>query len=112
MNTKTLQCWDNDPKAEGLRIELTPDESLVLPHNLFLFAKLTGFEREQILKLVFAAHEVIIRGYDLRRIETLMHRMELSLVTVLPVNQRNFIPQGQPVILEISVKETERESGN
>lgn len=112
MNTKILQCWDNDPKAEGLRIELSPDESLVLPHNLFLFAKLTGSGREQILKLVFAAHEVSIRGHDLRRIETLMHRMELSLVTVLPGNQRSFITEGQPVILEITVRETGRDGGN
>jgi hypothetical protein len=112
MSTKSTQCWDSDPQAEGLRIEISPDESLVLPHNLFMFAKLTNGGREQNLKLVFAAHEVSIRGHHLRRIETLMQRMELSLVAVLPGNQRNLVPDGQQVILEITVKETGRDSGN
>ena len=81
----------------------------MLPHDQFMFEKLTNGEREQNLKLVFATHEVSIRGHDLRRIETLMQRMELSLVTVSPGNQRNFIPDGQPVILEITVKEAGRD---
>jgi len=111
MNTRTPECWANDPNAEALRIEITPEDSLLLPHDQFLFAKLTGGRTEQNLKLVFAAHEVSIRGHHLRRIETGMQRMELSLVTVLPGNQRNFISEGQPVILEITVKEAGRDGG-
>ena len=112
MSTKSIECWENDPKAEGLRIELSPDESLVLLHNLFLFAKMTSGGCEQNLKLVFAAHEVLIRKHHLHRIKTLIQRMELSLVTVLPANQRNFVPDGQPVILEITVKEIGRNGGS
>jgi hypothetical protein len=70
-----------------------------------MFAELTSGGDGQNLKLVFAAHEVSIRGHYLRRIETEMQRKELSLVTVLPGNQRNYIPEGQPVILEITVKD-------
>ena len=40
-----------------------------------------------------------------------MQRMELSLLTKLPGNQRNLITDGQPVILEITVKETARDGG-
>ena len=74
-----------------------------------MFAELTGDGDEQNLKLVFAAHEVLIRGRHLRRIETVMQRMELSLLTKLRGNQRNLITDGQPVILEIIVKEAKRE---
>jgi len=72
-----------------------------------MFAELTSGGDEQNLKLVFAAHEVLIRGHYLRRIETVMQRMELSLLTKLPSSQRNLITEGQPVILEIVVTEVE-----
>ncbi len=109
MSTKSPECWASDPQAEALRIEVSPERSLLLPHDQFMFAELTSGGDGQTLKLVFAAHEVLIRGHHLRRIETGMQRKELSLVTVLPGNQRNFIPEGQPVILEITVKEAGRD---
>jgi hypothetical protein len=110
MSTRTPECWANDLNAEALRIEVTLERSLLLPHDQFMFAELTSEGDDQNLKLVFAAHEVLIRGHHLRRIETGMQRMELSLVTVLPANQRNFVPDGQPVVLEITVKEAKSES--
>ena len=111
MSTKTPECWASDPNAEALRIEVTPGRSVLLPHDQFMFAELTGDADDQNLKLVFAAHEVLIHGRHLRRIETVMQRMELSLLTKLPGNQRNLIADGQPVILEINVKETARDGG-
>jgi ferritin-like metal-binding protein YciE len=41
----------------------------------------------------------------LRRIETVLQRMELSLLTKLPSSQRKLITEGQPVVLEIVVNE-------
>jgi hypothetical protein len=105
MSTKTPECWASDPKARGLRIELSTERSLLLPHDQFMFAELTGGGDEQNLKLVFAVHEIVIRGHHLRRIETVMQRLELSLLENLPANQRNLITEGQPVILEITVRE-------
>jgi len=72
-----------------------------------MFAELTSGGDDQNLKLVFAAHEVSIRGHNLRRIKTVMHRMELSLLAKIPVSQRKLITEGQPVILEIVVTEAE-----
>src|SRR6267143_4360632 len=105
MSTKSPECWASDPNARGLRIEVSPGCSLLLPHDQFIFAELTSGGDEQNLKLVFATHEVSIRGHHLRRIETVMQRLELSLLTKLPGNQRNLITGGQPVILEIVVTE-------
>ena len=79
----------------------------MLPHDDFAFAELKREGKEQILRLVFAMHEVLVRGYSLRRIETAIQRMELSLLTKLPVSQRSLIADGQPVILEIIVAESE-----
>jgi hypothetical protein len=105
MSTKTPECWASDPKARGLRIELSPERSLLLPHDQFMFAEFTGGGDEQNLKLIFAAHEVSVRGHHLRRIETVMQRLELSLLANLPNSQQNLITEGQPVILELVVTE-------
>jgi len=109
MSTKSPECWASDPQAEALRIEVSPERSLLLPHDQFMFAELTSGGDGQTLKLVFAAHEVSIRGHYLRRIETVMQRMELSLLARLPGSQRSLIMEGQPVVLEIIVKEAERD---
>jgi len=55
--------------------------------------------------LVFATHEISLHGHSLRRIETAMQRMELSMLTALSGNQQSLIPDGQPVVLEIVAAE-------
>jgi hypothetical protein len=84
---------------------------MLLPHDQFMFAELTGDGDEQNLKLVFAAHEVLIRGINLERIETGMQRMNLSQVTKLPSHQRSLIEEGRPVVLDITVKEAKQDGG-
>ena len=105
MNTKPPECWANDPQARAVRIELSLDRSLLLPHDEFVFSELKRDGKEQALRLVFTMHEVLIRGRSLRRIETAMQRMELSALNTLPTNQRSLVPDGQPVVLELTVQE-------
>lgn len=78
----------------------------MLPFDQFAFSELKSEGKEQQLRLVFATHEVLLRGHSLRRIETAMQRMELSLLTPLPEKQRPLIVDGQPVIAEIVVTNT------
>jgi hypothetical protein len=118
MSTKSPECWASDPQARGLRIEVTPERSLLLPHNHFIFAELDSGDDEQNLKLVFTTHEISVRGHHLRRIETVLQRLELSLLAKLPNSQQSLVPNGQPVIIEIVVMEAKdvekqpKESGN
>ena len=107
MSTKSPESWASDPQTKGLRIEVSSERSLLLPHGQFIFAELTSGGDEQNLKLVFTTHEISVRGHHLRRIETVLQRMELSLLAKLPSNQRKLITEGQPVILEIVATETE-----
>jgi ferritin-like metal-binding protein YciE len=78
---------------------------MLLPHNHFIFAELDSGGDEQNLKLIFTTHEISVRGHHLRRIETVMQRLELSLLAKLPGSQRKLITEGQPVVLEIKVTE-------
>ena len=105
MSTKSPESWASDPQTKGLRIEVSPERSLLLPHGQFIFAELTSGADEQNLKLIFATHEISVRGHHLRRIETTMQRLELSLLAKLPSSQRSLITEGQPVIVEIVVTE-------
>ena len=82
---------------------------MLLPHDEFAFAELKSEGKEQQLRLVFAMHDVLIRGHFLRRIETAMQRMELSFLSALTANQRSLIPEGQPVVLQIVVTEANPE---
>ena len=78
----------------------------MLPFDQFAFAELKTEGKQQHLRMVFATHEVSIRGNALRRIETTMQRMELSFLAALSSSERKLIAEGQPVIVEIVVTET------
>ena len=106
MNTKTPECWASDPNARALKVEVSAERSLLLPFDQFAFAELKTEGKQQHLRLIFATHEVLIRGNALRRIETTMQRMELSFLTALPSSQRKLIAEGQPVIVEIVATES------
>jgi hypothetical protein len=107
MSTKSPECWARDPQARGLRIEVSSEQSLLLPYNQFIFAELNSGGDEQALKLVFATHEISVRGHHLRRIETVMQRLELALLAKLPISQQKLITEGQPVVLQITVLKIE-----
>ena len=105
MSTKSPECWANDPQARGVRVEISAEHSILLPHDEFAFAELKSDGKTQSLRLVFATHEVTLRGHSLRRIETAMQRMELASLSALAGNQRSLVPDGQPVVTEIVVTE-------
>ena len=105
MSTKSPECWASDPNARAVKVEASAEQSLLLPFDQFAFAELTSEGKEQRLRLVFATHEVTLRGHSLRRIETVMQRMELSFLAALPGNQRSSVAEGLPLILEITATE-------
>ena len=107
MSTKTPECWASDPNARAVKIEVSAEQSLLLPFDQFAFSELSSDGKEQRLRLVFGTHEVTMLGYSLRRIETAMQRMELCYVATLPVNQRSLVPDGQALILGLEVREIE-----
>jgi hypothetical protein len=103
MNTKTPECYTTDSQARCLRVETAATRLLVLPLDQFVFAELTSEDKEQKLRLVFATHEVLISGHVLQRIETAIHRLELSGITNLPEKYHALMDEGRPRIREITV---------
>lgn len=97
-----------DQKATAVVVSQTWAEarSLLLPFNQFAFSELTTEDKQQKLRLVFATHEVLISGHALRRIETVMQRMELALIMKLPDKYRSLASESQPIIRDIIVTES------
>ncbi len=89
MDTKSLECYGTDPRARGLRVELSPHHSLVLPHEHFVYSKLKAEKENDILKLVFVTHEVVISGYILRRIESGIQTRDLAWIAARPERYRS-----------------------
>jgi len=84
-------------------VEPTSGHSIILPYPHFAYAEATVDGPDQVLKLVFATHEVVVRGRALRRVEAAVHRLELTWIAPLPVRVRGTVPDGQPFIREVSI---------
>jgi hypothetical protein len=105
MSTKSPECYTTDPQARCLRIEISPGRAVLLPLDQFAFAEFTTDDNEQLLHLSFASHDVTVRGHALRRIETALHKLELTFLMALPAKYHSLVPDGQPKIREIMVTE-------
>ncbi len=106
MSIKAPECWASDASAKLLRIEVSPEKSILLKYDQLIHAEFDNTEKEQRLRLIFATHEVVVRGYALRRIETALQRLELSYLAAVPAKLIHSVNEGQPVIREIRVSET------
>ncbi len=105
MSTKLPECYTTEPQARCLRVEISPGRAILLPLDQFVFAEITDEDKEQLLHLSFASHDVMVRGYALRRIETALHKLELSFLIALPAKYHAVVPDGHPKIREIVVTE-------
>jgi hypothetical protein len=88
MDTKPLECFGSDPRARGLRVELSPQHSLVLPYEHFVYSELKAEKESDTLKLLFVTHEVVVSGYMLRRVESGVQTRELAWITARPERYR------------------------
>ena len=105
MSTKPPECWASDASAKLLRIEVSPEKSLLLKFDQLIYAEFDNADKEQQLRVLFATHEVVIRGNALRRIETALQRLELSYLACCPPTLIPSLSDGQPVIREIRVSQ-------
>jgi hypothetical protein len=103
MNVKQPECWSIDPQARGLRVEISPTRSIILPWEHFAFAEFTSEEYEEILRMSFSTHEFLVHGRMLRRIEAAIQRMELSSLSIVPDKFRSLMGENQPFISSIEM---------
>lgn len=105
MSTKASECWTTDPNARAIRVEASPDRTLLLSFDQFVYSELTVTDTGQQLRLIFASHEVSVTGTGLRRIESALQRMELASLEVASGRTTAIPSSGQTSICEIVVVE-------
>ena len=54
MDNKPPECFACDARARGVRIDLSPQTSIVLPHEQFMGAEFSAEKSVELLKLKFA----------------------------------------------------------
>jgi hypothetical protein len=110
MDTKSIECFGTDPRARGLRVELSSHESLVLPHEHFMYSELKAGAEYDMLKLFFMNHEVSLTGYGLRRVESAMQTRDLAWVTARSARHRS-LGSEKGFITQISIQRLGEEEG-
>jgi hypothetical protein len=111
MDSKPPECFACDPRARGVRVDISPQKSVVLPHEHFVYAEFMADDQIDLLKLVFVTHEVVLTGYLLRRIETAIVNRDLSWLCARP---EKFRAQNsdRPFVASLAVNAIETPSTN
>lgn len=102
MDTKPPECFGTDPRARGLRVELSAQESIILAHEHFVYSQFKAGGATDTLKLVFVSHEVLLTGHLLRRIEPGIQTRELAWVAARP--ERHRPPPDRAFITQIALR--------
>jgi len=110
MDNKSLECFACDGRARGVRIEVSPQDSFVLPHEHFVYSEFKAGEQRDLLKIVFVAHEIVLEGFLLRRVENAILNRDLSW---LCARSEKFRPQSseRPFIAKLTVRALEPQAG-
>lgn len=107
MDNKSPECFACDPRARGVRVDTSPQKSVVLPHEHFVYAEFMADDQIDLLKLVFVTHEVVLTGHLLRRIENAIVNRDLSRLCALPEKFR--VPNSdRPFITDLKVRVLEQ----
>jgi hypothetical protein len=107
MDNKPLECFACEPRARGVRVDISPQKSVVLPHEHFVYAEFSAGEQLDSLKLVFVTHEVNLAGYLLRRIETAILNRDLSWLCTRPEKFRGQ-NSDRPFITNLTIRVLEQ----
>ncbi|MBU6401104.1 MAG: hypothetical protein KGS61_12350 [Verrucomicrobia bacterium] len=111
-NTERPECWSVDPQARGLRVVRSLEHSLVLPFEHFIYSELEAGADEEVLKVTFATHEVILKGSRLDRLEAALQRFELGTVAPASGKFERVASQTQPFVREIVILKRVRNDGD
>ena len=103
MSNKSTDCFACDARARGVRVEVSPQRSFVLPHEHFIYAEFVADDRADSLVLMFVTHEVKLTGYLLRRVELAMVNRDLAWLCARDTRLRPRDPD-RPFILAVTVR--------
>jgi hypothetical protein len=87
MSGKPPECYGCDPRARGIRLEISAHHSLILPYEHLVYTELKAGEVEDCMTLMFVTHEVTLCGRRLKGLENPIQERELAWVCVRAESQ-------------------------
>ncbi len=106
MDNKSLDCFACEGRARGVKVEISPQNSFVMPHEHFIYSEFKADDDRDLFKITFVTHEVVVEGFLLRRVENAMVNRDLSW---LCARAERFRPQNhdRPFITKLTVRPSE-----
>ncbi len=104
------RCWERDPNAQALRVELADGTHFIFPYAHLSFARLASNEKKETLVLTYSAHEVTIVGRKLRELTLAVQKLSADWIRELPKRYGQLLEDDSAQIETINVKELAGES--
>jgi hypothetical protein len=105
MSERMPESWGCDSQVHSLRIELSSAKSISLPYEQLVFWELDRDGDDHCLRLIFVTHEIVLRGYYLKRVDMALQKRDLSFVAKVSEHYQSQLIENQPTIREIIVTE-------
>jgi hypothetical protein len=82
--TKHTLCWNKDPQAQALRIEIADGSFLVLPYDHLGFVKFEPHNDGDLVHVFLSTHDIEIKGMNLRELGLAFQKCAVDWVRALP----------------------------
>lgn len=107
--SRNVESWAKDAQAQALRVDLADDRCFVFPYAHLLFAALQRDADVELLRIGFTAHEVLVRGRNLRALALAVQKLSVDWIRELPPRYEGLAVPDGAFIAKIEVKDTQAE---
>jgi hypothetical protein len=103
--TKHTLCWNKDPQAQALRVEMADGSFLVLPYDHLGFVKFEPQKDGDLVHVLVSTHDIEIRGMNLRELGLAFQKCAVDWVRALPARSSPRVDDDYVWIKSIAVNE-------
>lgn len=103
---RNVVCWNEDPQAQAVRIELHSGKIFILPVSHFLSAEFMSEKDGDILVVTFSTHQATLRGRRLREVALAFQKLAVELIKEIAPKYAPLADPKAPLILSIEVSAT------
>ena len=82
--TRHTLCWNKDPQAQALRVEMTDGSFFVFPYDHLGYVKFAPGNDGDFVHVFLSTHDVEIRGTNLRELGLALQKCAVDWVRALP----------------------------
>lgn len=100
---RSVVCWNEDPQAQALRVELIAGNFFIFPFSHLLSAEFTREDDGDLLHLAFSTHAVKVRGRHLRDVALALQKLAVEWIKEIAPKYANLAEPNAAVVLSIEV---------